>query len=242
MLCYKSINKYFNGTFAVTDRGSVDFYGTTVQRTQPMTREHIFVILASVPGEGVVKYIFGEEKGIYTPGRFPSGIGQAKVNEIKHSGISKDAINDTLVLLSKRKILENPFQYVIFTSIEGLKMFFWESTQVGYVIYPNILTKLFVWMPFKNGLRLGVSLLTLSAFAYLFVLLWRDRKSVLSRDNSILLIYLSYLFIFSFISVYSLFVIITRYALPIAPLYIILIIYAIQSCFAFRIKNMFGGV
>ena len=130
--------------------------------------------------------------------------------------------------LTIEKVKQHPFQCFWLNWFDAVKMFFWESTQIGYVTYPAGLTKLFAWAPFKNGLRLVISLLTLFAVVYLLVLLWRGRNNLLEKENPLLLLYLSLLFVFSFICSYSIFWIIPRYALPIASLYLIIIVYVIQ--------------
>jgi hypothetical protein len=230
---YKSVNKIFNGRFTVTGRGAWVLYGVTDLRMRPLTSERFFVALASVPGLGVRKFIFGEQKSLYSADWNPDGPGYQKLIELSRSNMSQEMAYDTLVSLSKQKVLQNPGQYILLTVIEGLKMFFWESTQIGFVAYPAGLDKLFAWMPFKNGLRLGMSLLTLFAFAYLGALLWWKRKNILKKESPILFLYLCLLFIFSVVGSYSLFCIVTRHFLPIAPLYLIVISYVLQKiCFS----------
>ncbi len=230
---YKSVNKTFNGRFTVTDRGAWVLYGVTDLRMRPLTSEHFFVELASVPGLGVRKFIFGEQKSIYSAERNSDEFGHQKLIELSRSNMSQEMVYDTLVSLSIQKVLQNPVQYILLTVIEGLKMFFWESTQIGYVAYPLGLTKIFAWTPFKNGLRLGMSLLALFALAYLMALLWRKRRNILKKENLLLFLYLCLLFIFSFIGSYSLFFIVARHCLPIVPLYLIIIAYVLQKiCFS----------
>jgi hypothetical protein len=138
--------------------------------------------------------------------------------------------------LSKQEIMGNPLQYILLVTLEGSKMFFWESTQVGFVTYPVGLAKLFAWLPFRSGLRLAMAFLTFLAFVYLGVLLWQGRRNILKDENSFLFPYLCLLFIFSFVGSYSLFGIIVRYLLPIAPLYLIIITYVLQKVY-FRIPK-----
>lgn len=228
---YKSVNKIFNGRFVITDRGSIVLYSSTARRMEPLTGERFLTALAYVPGEGVCNSLFGEEKCYFWSSMKADEFGFQKFGELKGSNMPPERIDYTLISLSKQKIWQNPLQYVLLFAVEGSKMFFWESTQIGYVNYPVVLTKFFAWTFFKNGLRLGMALLTLLAFVYLIVLLWRKRKSVLKIEEPLLFLYLCLLFIFLFISFYSIFGFFTRYLFPIVPLYLIIIAYSFQEIF-----------
>ena len=116
-------------------------------------------------------------------------------------------------------------------------MFFWESTQIGYVMYPKGLTKIFTWIPIKNGLRLIMAFLTLLSVIYLIVLFWRKRMDFLKLENPLIFLYFSLLFIFSSVGFYSIFIIIARYLLPIVPLYLIIIAYVIQDIYLSVFRN-----
>lgn len=226
---YKSLNKHYNGCFTVTTRGAWAFYGNTVRRMEPLNRERLLSALAYVPGEGVCQSLFGQEKCSFWSFGKSEEFGSPKASLLQDAPFQ--VFQDTLILEAKQKILQNPAQYILLTAIEGLKMFFWESTQAGFVAYPAVLTRLFAWGPLKNGLRLGVSFLTLLAIIYSGVLLWRKRKIVLNTQNPLLFLYLCGLFIFSFVASYSIFCIIIRYLFPIVPLYLVIIAYVFQEIF-----------
>ena len=232
---YKSVNKTFNGSAVIRDSGALVAYVTTHQRMEPLTSEHFVTALAYIPGEAVCQSIFGEEKCRFWSFANGDKLASPKISELNNSKMSTQEINDMLISISKRKILQNPGQFVLFAIIEGAKMFFWESTRIGFVVYPPILEKIFNFTPFKNGLRLGMAFLTLFSIGYLVLLLWRQRRDVFRTESPLLLVYLCLLFIFSFISCYSLAIIITRYALPIAPFYLIIITYVMEKhVFAIR--------
>lgn len=233
---YKSLNKTFNGCYTVTDRGAWALYGVVDLRTRPLTSERLFVALARAPGEGICKFIFGQQKSLYSAEWNPDGPGLKKMKELKESKMSQAEVDNALVEFAKQKILRNPGTYILLSAIEGTKMFFWESTQIGFVTYPAGLNNFFVWVPFKNGLRLVMSLLTLFALVYLGVLLWRKKSDILKKEDPILLLYFFLLFIFSFVGSYSLFCIVTRHILPIAPLYLIIISYIFQKIY-FKSSN-----
>lgn len=229
---YKSINKVLNGSFVITNRGDWALYGNTARRMEPLTGERFLTALAYTPGENVCKSVFGEEKCRFWSFWVSDKFGRQKENELRAANMPTKAVHNSLILLSMQKALDNPGQYILLTALEGAKMFFWESTKIGFVAYPAGLEKLFNWTPFKDGLRLAVSLLTLLAFFYLAALLWLERKNILKKDAAPLFLFLCFLFILSYIISYALFMIVTRYALPITPLYLIIISYVLQKrCF-----------
>ena len=229
---YKSANEIFNGHFVIANRGAWGLYGSTARRMEPLTNERFLTALAFVPGEGVCHSIFGEEKCRFWSFEKAGEFGSQKISELNRSSMPPEVVDSTLILLSKQKVLQNPAQYVLLVAMEGLRMFFWESTQVGFVEYPFVLRKLFDWRPFKDGLRLVIALLTLLAFAYLGAVIWRGRKNILKTEGPLLFLYFCLLFIFSFIGAYLIFGIIVRYLFPIVPLYLIIIAYTLQEvCF-----------
>lgn len=232
---YKSINRIYNGNYTITDRGWL-LYGCTARRMEPLSKERLLTALASVPGEGVCQTLFGEEKCNFWGFGKVDELAYQKAREINKSNMSLEEVQKNVVLLSLQKIRKNPFQYILLTGIDGTRMFFWESTHIGYVVYPEKLTRIFAWKPFKNGIRLGMSVLTIFAIIYQVLLLWRNRKNLLKATGPLLLSYLCLLFIFSFISCYAIFLVLTRYALPIASLYLLIVAYVLQRI-CFRASN-----
>ncbi|MDO8302136.1 MAG: hypothetical protein Q7T18_02740, partial [Sedimentisphaerales bacterium] len=132
---YKQLNKIHNGNFAITNRGSWALYGNTARRMEPLTFKRFLTALVYVPGEGVCTSLFSADEcrvwSFYESDTF----GLGKLNELNNQGLSKTQIDTQLIKMSKEKILQNPFQYVLLMIFEGGKMFFWESTQIGFVQY-----------------------------------------------------------------------------------------------------------
>jgi len=142
IFAYKHANKEFNGNFVVTGRGDLKLYGTAVRRTQELTGEDFLVALAYIPGEGFCKNIFGQEKCSYWGFEKIDSIGFGKLAQIKSSGKnSEDAAKETIALAIKETI-KNPLQYMVFAIMEGAKMLFWESTNIGFVSYPDSLSRI----------------------------------------------------------------------------------------------------
>lgn len=234
---YKLVNKVFNGRFAVTERGDWALYGNTARRMEPLTRERLLTGLAYIPGENTCKSIFGQQKcNFWSP--WASGeFGHQKFSQLSEKNMAPKDIQNTLIQLSIQKVLQNPGQFALLSALEVLKMFFWESTMMGRVVYSEGLTRLFTWMPFKNGLRLGMSSLTLLAFIYLTVMLWRERKGILKKESPSLFLFFCLLFILSYIFSYAIFCITPRYCLPVAPLYLVIIAYVFQKMRFLRFKT-----
>ncbi len=198
---YKWLNLHYNGNFAITYRGSWALYGNTARRMQPLTVKRFLTALAYAPGQGVCESLFGEKECSFWSFSKSDEFGMAKASETSAA----------LIALSEEKALSNPPQYALLMTIEGLKMFFWESTQIGFVEYPPWLTRIYNTQVFKNALRLVVAMITLPAVLWLWLRLRRP-------DVSPLLLSIGLLTILT-IFFYSFFFILTRYALPIAPLY-----------------------
>jgi len=210
---YKWLNLHYNGNFVMTDRGSWAIYGNTARRMEPLTPKRFAEALAFAPGEGVCNSIFGPKECDFWSFRESDRFGLGKRNELSHQYLSPEKINTTLISLSAQKVIHNPFQYALLTGIEGLKMFFWESTKIAFVTYPGWLQKIYDIKIFNNGLRFFVGLLTLIAMGALWIGSFAPSRSLLG--------FLVGSLIFFYILFYSFFFILTRYALPIAPLYLI---------------------
>lgn len=233
ILFYKQLNLKYNGHFALTDRGPWAFYGNTARRAEKMTSNRILAAFAYTAGEGACRSIFGEtecEFWSYVPS---DNYGISKTIELENSHIPKEKIGSTLVNLAKEKIFENPLQYLLFMVAEGSKMFFWESTRMGYVAYPLWLQNIFDSRLFKNSLRFFIFAITFFSCLCLIRLLWRNRSKIFDLDGvsgeNFHLLFLIIFLIFIYISVHSFFFILARYALPIAPLYIVIVAYSIHN-------------
>lgn len=224
--CYKLINKNYNGHFAITNRGAEGIYGLTSRRVEPLTYEKFLIALAYVPGEGVCRSIFGEDKCFFWSWKNNNFYPR---KELIGNNMSSEAYEKTLIRLSIKKAMGNPVQYILLTAIEISKMFFWESTRLGFVSYPEYLERIFCFKPFNNTLRFLTSVLTCVALIYCMYFLFRKRRTVFLKDGPDFLILLITIIILLFTVFYSLFMIIPRYILPIVPLYLIICAFFIQN-------------
>jgi hypothetical protein len=212
---YKLLNKQYNGTFTITNRSSWMIYGNAARRMEPLTVKRFAEALAYVPGEGVCSGFFGPRECKSWSFEKSDELGFAKQNELMVRHLPLERINAALLADSAQKALQNPLQYVLLGAIEGLKMFFWESTKIGFVSYPHWLQNIYNVKLLNDGLRLSVSLISFIAV----ISIWR--QGLMPQKSPIafligMLIFI-YIFFFSFVST------LTRYALPIAPLYLIAI-------------------
>ncbi len=214
---YKSLNQYYNGQYALTNRASWALYGNTARRMEPLNGTRLLGAMAYVPGDGVCKRFIDADTCDFWSFRMSDEIGMTKISALQKFNKDADATNQALVRDAAHMALSNPLQYAFLTCLEGTKMFFWESTQIGFVNYPTWLNHIYNNEMFKDALRLVVALVTIFAVGFVWVLSFRKTTEPVVRLMGLL--------IFLWIGTYAFFFIVTRYALPIASLFIIAIAY-----------------
>lgn len=224
---YKYMNKIHNHHFTLTNRGPWAIYGNTVRRMERMTPGHYLGAVATVPGEGVCRSLAGKEECYFWSALQSDDYGHRLLKEWTDIGIAPAEQDDLFIAFTKAEIAKNPPQYGFFMLLEGLKMFFWESTNIGWVIYPEGLNKIFTFKPFNNGLRLLASLATFWGLWQILIIVAKNRVRLTqpqteNNQDLILLFFILYL-IFAYAAAHSFFFVLTRYAFPMVPLYLILI-------------------
>ncbi|MDP2652858.1 MAG: hypothetical protein Q8Q08_02380 [Candidatus Omnitrophota bacterium] len=233
--CYKWANWTGNGTFTFTDRGAWALYGSTARRMEPLPGHRLLAAVAFAPGEEFCGKVANPEDCVFWSYRTSDDLGVNKLYELIGQGMSNQDINRTLLRFSIEKAVHNPAQYAILMAVEGLKMFFWESTGIGFVAYPDWLSAAHSLPLFKHGLRYLLAILTVLALGYGILVSWRGRRAVFClspppEDRVLITGWITALILAHIIS-YSFFFILNRYVLPLAPLYIILIALFLQKCF-----------
>jgi len=223
---YKALNDKYNENFTLTDFRAWALYGNTARRMEASTFRHFLTALAYMPGEGVCKKLFKETECDFWSYRKSDELGYGIFFKHHSPELSGSDLNSQFITLSINEILKNPFQYALYMGIEGMKMFFWESTKIGYVEYPKGLTALFDFTLFKDGIRLIMSFLTFIAFLYFSKSVWSKQKRTEEQN---LLLFCIFVLITNYIAIHSFFFVLTRYVLPIAPLYLITITFFIQN-------------
>lgn len=206
------------------------FYGSAARRVEPLGRERFLAAIATIPGEGVCNDIFGAEDCSFWSFRKMDAFGHDRERELEKSGLTPSQIEKTITREAVGKIRQHPGQYTMLWLMEGLKMFFWESTQIGFVYYPPALTKFFRFSAVKNGLRLFMSLLTFLTRVLLLVFLLKDRKNIfLPQEKNKIFFFLSMALIILLSGLYAVFLIVPRYMFPLAPLYLIICAFVVQE-------------
>jgi hypothetical protein len=113
--------------------------------------------------------------------------------------------------------------------IESLRMFFWESTSLGFVEYPRWLQNFYDFMPFYNGIRLIMFLLTIISFTWLLLKIVKRRRDVWDINSSdtqpVQIGFFMILIIVSYTGCFSFFSVVTRNSLTLIPLYLLTIAY-----------------
>ncbi len=221
---YKYGNKIYNGQFTLTDRGSFALIGSVFRRQEPLTPKRILTAIASIPGEGFCNSLFGEKDCFFWGFLSLDHYAITNLGKIKQS-VPPDQVDKAAMDTAKKEIFKNPVQFFLLMVQDMLKMFFWESTKIGFVSYPSALQKIFDFGPFRSGIRLGIGMFCLWSYFYLAGIIWRQRHKLFminSADN--VFIYGSFFLLFLIschIGMYSIFDTIPRFALPIAPLFVL---------------------
>jgi len=230
---YKFMNFKYNGYKVLVVSGASALYANAAGRTRDLTTDNFLSALAQVPGEGICLELLGTKHCSFWWDENEHILGINKFNELKAQGVPNDQIESTLILLSVERIFQKPFQYTLLTTMEGVKMLFWESTKIGYVIYPPWLQRLFDFTLFKNGLRLLIFLITFASLLYLMRYVWQNKRRLFydqrERSQNILILFFVLVMILANIFLHSFFKIATRYAFPIVPLYFIPIAFFLQK-------------
>lgn len=217
---YKYANQVLNGSFTITNRGPWALYGNTARRMEPMTPKDYVIALSYTPGEGVCHKLFTKKECNFWSYRKSDKMGLEMLSILNLDKNVSDAQKDKqFIEMSIEKASENIGQYSIFYIFESLKLYFWESTQIGFVQYPPWLRDLYANPLFKDGLRLFVSLCTLLAMIYSGI------YALLKRHYTALIMILLFIL---FASLLSFFYILTRYALIVSPLFLVLIGYTLH--------------
>ena len=230
---YKSLNFRYNGHYAFTDRGPWALYGNTARRMEKLTGRRFLSGLVFASGEGACKSMFSEKECEFWSYKQSDHLGYVKLNLLQEIIEDPNEVDRTLIYLSIQQAFSNPFQYLLLAAVENSKLLFWESTKIGFVTYPSWLAAIFDFSPFKNGLRLFTFCLTFLALIYTVRYAWKSRSKPFvpdeKRKNANLILASILLLTFAYMGAYSLFFILTRYALPLAPLYLTGIAFSLQK-------------
>jgi hypothetical protein len=207
------LNKKYNGYYALTYRGGLMIYGLTAIRTSPWNVEKL---------KGALK--------INPPSSMTVGLEEIAFHkrvELSKEGVPEKEIDHYYVTLSKSMILDHPFQFTFFYMLQAFKMTFWESANIGFVVYPRWLTKIYEFSFLEPGLNYVSGILTLIGLFFCCRCVWLKCYQLFSDQETGTLFFMLCMII-SYISFYSLFMVLPRYILALAPLYLTSILFAIH--------------
>lgn len=223
---YKFLNWKYNGNFVLTNRAASALYGNTARRVEPVRPGQYLTALAFVPGQDFCASIFGAEECLFWSFRRSDDLSEAQTAEFARQGLDYHQAGKEFLRLSRKKFFERPVQYAVFYGIEGLKMFFWETTTIGFVVYPQWLSILYDSAAVNNSLRFFWFFLTAAGLA-------AACRRVLRRENDPCTAFTSFALwlVLLYTALYSFFLILPRYALPLAPVYLLIIALFLQDTF-----------
>ncbi len=228
ILSYKMLNKIASDHFTITNssRGIINFYGRTAQRLNTLDPSDYLAATLSVPALNICYMPFAYDKCYYWELMTSDRLGNAKHFELSQQNLSGNAIEKEMISQAVQKISEKPFQYSFFYILGCLQMTFWEGTNIGFVSYPQWLINLFNSEFLKLYLGLYIGFLTIGVLILNISYVIRNKRKVFELQESNKEIYLLLgvlLLVVFYIFIYGFFFVLKRYALPLAPLYLILI-------------------
>jgi len=221
ILSYKWANLKYNGNFTFTSRVSSALYGNIARRMATLDSKKWLAALAYVlPNEELCHRLYGQNECFYWGEIQGIIISKAKEREFDQQNLTLEQRNKDFIKLSLQKVTSNPLQYVSLAFLEGLKMVFWEGMGITYIVYPNLVAQLYAYKPLEYALKYGMPIVTVWALVYLTTLAWTRRKQTTEAQAIIFALFNTLVI---YIGAYTPFFIHGRYALPIAPLYVICI-------------------
>ncbi len=230
---YKQMNKRYNGNFVFTTRSDSLLFGNAYKRAIPLTSKVVVAHLTSIPGVGVCKIFFNDKECKYCEFHAADDFRGSTLNELLKNENPEDRKKKTIEFAFE-KIRQQPLQYLFFMAVESSRMPFWESTQIGFVDYPGWLSQLFLHKGMRYGLRFIISLATLFSLVFIALRLFLKRSLIFDfseEGKRMHICFFSMLMISVYTLLYSLFSVVTRYAFPIVPLYLLIIAYTIHKIF-----------
>ena len=228
----KAMNFRYNGQYVFCRSHLSILLASAYKRAQPISLSIVGAHLAMIPGTGICPKFFSQEECDYADW-YGTEHFRSTVVVPRMAMIPRDQQSREVFRLTLDKTMEHPVQYFFFFIVEALKMPFWESTKIGFVGYPARWTVAYDSPLLRFGLRLFLACLTMAGFIFVSFHLWSSRHRVLGSplgQQQRALLFFIWLMIAGYTLVYALCYVITRYALPIAALYI--------ACIAFMMHTL----
>jgi len=225
---YKMQNKKHNGQYTLTDRGAWVLYGAFAHRAQELSKEKWLAAIASIPDIHYCNTFLGQDNCAYWGFKPIHTLAEKKVIEVTQA-VGRTRKDRELTRQAIAQFFSQPLQSTALIGIDILKLFFWESTRVGFVVYPDWLDHIYDFFPLKLLWEWSIGLLSLCGYFWLWRLL--IGKSENKPDHDTLTVLGLLLF---FITVHNGFyglvsAIEKRHALPLASLQLTAIALFVQS-------------
>ncbi|MBL8013338.1 MAG: hypothetical protein JNN05_05770 [Candidatus Omnitrophica bacterium] len=232
IIAYKMVNLHCNGIYALTDRGPEALYGNTLRRMAPLSGDRLKSVLAYMTGADVCARLYKDRCEYWGYGESDL-IGANKMNEMRSKGIPREVRNKICIRESIQTILRNPLQYLFLSGVESAKILFWESPpKVYYAVTLDFFENIYnsPWLRFP--LRFAMAFICIWAMGSSAIRVWKKRKRIfdthqISDDHSTAL--LTLLAIAAFGLFHSFFLILPRYSLVVAPLFLALVAWQFDS-------------
>ena len=226
---YKMINQRQNGYYYITDhRGPFAVYGNAMRRIEPVTSKKVGIASSSMLGDRVCRKIFTQQECLDWSFVGSDTIGQQHSRDLSRRGMADPDIGRQLIHDALLFVQEHPLRYGLFFSIEYLKNFFWESTKIAFVSYPDWLQNIYENQVCRYGIRSVLAVFSFFGFVYTVLFLFSSRRNDSRRYVLFWVVWMVMVWglSLSFVSI------LTRYTFPVAPLYLVLIGFAFDNLLA----------
>jgi hypothetical protein len=221
---YKWQNWRHNGQFVLTNRGSWALYGNTARRTAKLSSLQWRAAVFSIPTNGaecgpLLKSPEACQYWTFVPS---DKIGHQAAEQLRQQGLPLSKVDSALVAMSLAKIAEHPFQSTVLMCMEAMKFMFWEyNAWPQFAVYPAWLRHIYENRFLYAFLHYGMALLTSTGFVFAL-------RSLAASPEIFFMTFFALLYIFF----HSFFYCSGRYAMPLSPLFLILIAFFFKSAIA----------
>ncbi len=227
VVSYKLMNKKYSQVYSLTDRGPWALYASCARRALPLsTNKFLALVALNFNGPHFCFDHFGEETCSFWGHSHLDELGSQKRIEISRN-FPKDQVDKELIAQAKKKVLAHPFQFSLLMLVDSMNMFTWEPIRIGFAVYPDWLENILDNTLFRYSRRLLITWLSIGAFLTITLFMLKRIPTLLTSESSNTLRYtillFTWLIVFSHVSIHALFMTIARFALPLGPLYLILI-------------------
>jgi len=209
---YQSLNYFFNKHFALTNRSTMALYGNlNLRADNGLSLKHVLSHLATVPvSYDLCGRLFATEEcnrwsmsaSDETYLKRQDALAQQNLSAAQKEKIFNQGIAHAL--------FGHPLIQAVYLTQEGLKMFFWETSQGAFVVYPAWLEQLFNLPAVVLTMSLGIGVLGLVGYVAAALKLNNKTVRIIFVLTSLLLV------TFSFVNILQ------RYAIMAGPLIILL--------------------